>query len=107
MGLHSRKTIATYEVLRIAVSGWEGRYQAHHIVEAQVLRMLGHDVNTCPAVILTEAEHKAITAKLRLGDLEPSNLKYMDVSKKEILEAYEQAYADRPLWLDVVRPYFK
>jgi hypothetical protein len=105
VGLHDAETIASYEVLREAVTGWGGAYQAHHIVEEQILKQLGQDVQVCPAIILTQGEHIKITQSLAKV-LPPSDVKFMDLTKKQILAAYEEAYAGHSMWLEEVRRYF-
>ena len=89
--------------LKEATKGLENEYQAHHIVEQKVLKHLGHDTMISPAVVLTAQEHIAISKELDKL-IEPGQLEHM--SKKEILQAYEKAYANHPAWLTEVRRYF-
>ncbi len=103
VGLNQKGTIAPYNALARAVEGLDRAYQAHHIVEVQVLEKLGLPTDQAPAVILTSAEHTQMTTALA-RELPPGHLDAM--SKQEILRAYETVYRDRPEWIAEVRRYF-
>lgn len=77
-----------------------GQMQAHHILEVKMADKfrLGN-TDRIPAVLLTEAEHKAITAKLKLVTSKAETL-------AELWAGYEKAYIDHPEWLDAIRSYF-
>jgi hypothetical protein len=64
---------------------------------------LGYPVDQCPAVILTTAEHIAVTQIL--AKLIP-NAELDDMTKTQILKGYESAYKDHPAWMSEVRRYF-
>lgn len=101
---HDSGTIASFDALSRFTAGQGGKYQAHHIVEQKVLRHLGMPTDISPSVILSDAEHKAISKTL--GELIPPE--WVDqMTKDEIWAAYKQAYKDRPEWLAEVARYFK
>ncbi len=78
-----------------------GRWQAHHILEEAVARDLRLGAtDRIPAVILTEAEHKLITAELRAaGTAEAGSL-------PKLWKAYQKAYSKHPDWLAAIQSYF-
>jgi len=57
-----------------------------------------------PAVILTDAEHKMITAEIKavrkrlVGEALPT--------KEQLWKIYQEAYADKPEWLNAIASYF-
>ncbi len=51
------------------------------------------------SAILTEAEHKAVTAKLKV---ETVNVK----TAQELWVAYQKVYKDYPHWLDAIKSQF-
>lgn len=53
-----------------------------------------------PSVVLTEAQHKAITAKLNVAGTAKAK------SLQKLWEAYQQAYFDHPDWLKAIEKYF-
>jgi RHS repeat-associated protein len=103
-GLNNKGTIASYEALKEAVANLGGFYQAHHIVEAKILKIFGFDTEKAPAVVLTSLEHSNISKKLEQF-LPAAELEHM--SKKQILSGYEKAYEGHPEWLNEVKRYFK
>jgi len=101
--LNRRGTVASFDALSEATRGFEGRYQAHHLVEVKVLEQFGFDTAKAPSVILTSAEHLPYSNELaRLID--PQVLH--DMTKKEIRDAYLKAYGGHPDWIQVVKWYF-
>lgn len=82
-----------YKEARKLTAGLRGERQAHHIFESRHLRALGRgdDVATAPAVVLSRAEHTAISNALRSAL--PYGKRY---SRKEIRKGYRIAYASRP-----------
>ena len=53
-----------------------------------------------PSVILTDAEHKAVTAELRVDTAGVEDV-------KQLWAAYQRAYAKHPAhWLEAIKPYF-
>jgi len=80
----------------------ESRVQAHHILEKSVAKELKlGNPDQVPSVILTAAEHKAITAKLK-AEMKLVNPRTLP----EVWAAYQRAYADHPLWLKAIKSYF-
>ena len=58
--------VGPYKIMKIFTEKMEGRWQAHHILEKQMFeRFKLKFPDLSPSVILSEAEHKKITATLR------------------------------------------
>jgi hypothetical protein len=102
--LNKQGTIGPFESFQIFTRGHEGAFQAHHIVEASVLKHLGYGVGKAPSVILRAGEHAPISTLLARqipkGELE-------HLTKKQLLAKYEMAYKNYPTWIAEVRRYFK
>ncbi len=98
--LEKNGAIGPYEVMKQFTDKLGGRWQAHHILEAQWAKYfkLGSAAKV-PAVILTEAEHKRITAALAKATKEVKN-------SKQLWAAYQEVYEKYPTWLAAIRPYF-
>jgi hypothetical protein len=93
--------IGPYKLWRKFTAGLSGRWQAHHLLERKMMGKWGlGDPDLAPSVILTEAQHKTITAEL--SALTP---KARDVN--QLWEAYQKAYKANPEWLEAIKPYFK
>jgi N-formylglutamate amidohydrolase len=60
--------ILPYSRAQIFTKGWGGKFQAHHALEVAMARDTLHmdekAIANIPAIILTEAEHKAFTKAL-------------------------------------------
>jgi len=99
--LADMQVIGPYDVMSQFTDGLGGVYQAHHILEEAMARDLGltKELDKIPSVILTEAEHKAITAKLR-------DWGNRGASPKKLWKAYQEAYASKPEWLEAIQKYF-
>jgi len=103
--------ILPYSRAQIFTAGWEGKFQAHHILEVAMARdtldMGEKAIDDIPAIILSEAEHKAITKKLneaRASFLQ-TNGKVAD-KPQELWQVYKEAYAGYPAWLEAIKGYF-
>jgi hypothetical protein len=103
VALRDHGTIASYDALSAATRNISHVYQAHHIVEVQVLKLLDLPSDVCPSVILSTAEHRAVTAALA-REIPPGHIEAM--TKTEIRQAYERAYRGHPEWIAEVRRYF-
>ena len=98
--MHKNGTIGEYAVMKQFTTGLNGTMQAHHIVERRFAGMLKiADTDTIPSVLLTEAEHKAITATLAQ---EAKSI----TTKGELWKAYQKVYKDHPHWLEAIAKYF-
>jgi hypothetical protein len=98
--LEKNGAIGPYEVMKQFTDGLGGRWQAHHILEKKMARDLGlGNADKVPSVILTEAEHKRITAILAKETKKVKNA-------KDLWVAYQRAYVDHPTWLAAIREYF-
>ncbi|HRE75623.1 MAG TPA: RHS repeat-associated core domain-containing protein [Flavobacteriales bacterium] len=96
--------ILPYKEAQKLTRGFKGSIQAHHIVESRHLRRLGmgHLVREAPAIVLTRAEHQAITRVLN------QLLKLGNTYEKEVvLEAYRIAYKDFPTWIKAAENFLK
>ena len=109
--LRDAGVILPYSRAKIFTAGWEGKFQAHHILEVAMARdtldMGEKAIDDIPAIILSEAEHKAITKKLneaRASFLQ-TNGKVAD-KPQELWQVYKEAYAGYPAWLEAIKGYF-
>ena len=92
--------IGEYSVMAKFTDGMGGRVQAHHILEVQMAKRLKlGNTDKMPSVILTDAEHKAITAKLKTAETAKAR------SAQELWDVYRKAYHDHPDWLEAIKPY--
>lgn len=100
--MHKLGVIGPYRVMQKFTAKLGGAYQAHHILEKAKLRFLKGklDPDLIPSVILTDAEHKAITDELAIHTKGATTL-------KELWAGYQKAYANRPEWLKAIEQYFK
>jgi len=92
--------IGAYSKLAQLTKGSKGLIQAHHIVEARHLKVLGLSTTEAPAVILSNTKHVEITNTLR--SLLPYGGTY---TKAEIMAAYRQAYSAYPEWIKAAATY--
>ncbi len=98
--LEKNGAIGPYQVMKQFTDKLGGQWQAHHILEVRMLERfeLGNAAKV-PAVILTEAEHKALTAELRVATLEVEKV-------QDLWKAYQKVYRKYPHWLEAIKPYF-
>jgi hypothetical protein len=93
-------TIAEYAVMKKFTQNMGGRWQAHHLVERSMVKEFGlGNAEQVPAVILTEAEHKAIRAKLRVATKDVKDA-------QKLWQAYQRVYKKHPHWLKAIESYF-
>jgi hypothetical protein len=99
--LNQTGTIAPYEAMREFTQGLGGQYQAHHILEKNMMERFGlGNPDHAPSVILTGPKHAEITTQLKEVT--------RDVTTKEGLwKAYQEVYSDYPQWLNAIRKYFE
>lgn len=98
--LEKNGAIGPYEVLKQFTNGLGGRWQAHHILEKKMARDLGlGNADKVPSVILTEAEHKRITARLAIATRQVK-------TPEQLWKVYKDVYAEHPTWLAAIRKYF-
>lgn len=111
---HSR-TIMPYSRAQVFTKGWKGDFQAHHIFEQQWMEKFPQQyskeaIDNSPAIILTNEEHKLITAKLDeaknklMRDLAKVDRKVP--TKAELWDMYKEVYKDKPTWLEAIKGYF-
>jgi hypothetical protein len=89
-----------YAVMKKFTDNLGGAYQAHHILEQKFARLFGlGNADKLPAVILSDAEHKAMTALLKekTAGIE---------SAERLWEVYQDVYKTHPAWLDAIKSYF-
>ena len=99
--LNANKAIGPYEVMKKFTDKLGGSFQAHHILEESMIKKwkLGNP-DLGPSIILSDADHKAITAALKEADTAEAD------SLKKLWKAYQRAYVDHPEWLDAIKSYF-
>lgn len=93
--------IGEYSVMARFTKGLGGRWQAHHILEVSIAKdtLKIQATDKLPAVILSEAEHKAITKALAAEGTAKK-------SGQALWEAYKKVYAAHPDWLKAIQSYF-
>ncbi len=103
--------IMPYSRAKIFTRGWEGKFQAHHLLEVEmaedVMDMNAKAINDIPAVVLSEAEHKVITRKLNEARAQILDGVERKLKPHELWQVYQKAYKDSPAWLDAIEGYFK
>jgi len=98
--LNKNGAIGEYSIMKRFTDKLGGRVQAHHILEEKMMeRFKLGSPDKGPAVLLTEAEHKAMTATLKV---ETARAK----STAELWAGYQRAYAKYPHWLNAIKSYF-
>ncbi len=98
--LNKNGAIGEYSVMKKFTDKLGGRVQAHHILEDKFAKRFGLEAgDKVPSVILTEAEHKAITAKLASKTL-------FVKTPSQLWEVYKEVYQKQTHWLDAIRSYF-
>jgi RHS repeat-associated protein len=98
--------ISTYHAARKVTAGQGGDIQAHHILEKRHFRNWGilDQASSSPAVVLTKAEHDALTSDLRKAL--PYGHYY---TRQQVEAAYEQVYTEHghPEAFEAVRHYLR
>lgn len=95
--------IAPYDALKAVTLGFEGRIQAHHIVEEQVLKELHQPVDKAVAVVVTVKQHSALSTSLA-ETIGTTKFEMLNTgSRAAYRRAYEQVYWGMPEWLAEVR----
>ena len=96
------QVIGPYKVMKKFTEKLGGMFQAHHIFEKSKMINMGLDPDVGPAVLLTDAEHKAITAKLAAAtkSVEPK-------TPDELWKLYKDVYKDHPHWLSAIKHFFE
>lgn len=92
--------VGTFLKLRTLAKGMG--FEIHLLVEVRHLQRLLKSTGKAPAVVLTKAEHKALTKELR--NLLPYGQNY---SKEKIISAYKAAYKNKPEWLKLALDYLQ
>ena len=98
--LNKNGAIGEYSVMKKFTDKLGGQVQAHHLLEKHMAEKfrLGN-TDRIPSVVLTEAQHKAITADLKLATGGAENL-------TQLWQGYQKAYAKHPDWLEAIKAYF-
>ena len=97
----NKGAIGEYSVMAKFTKGLGSRWQAHHILEVKMAERFGLGAtDRLPAVILSDAEHKAITKALA-AEAARGN------SRELLWEAYVKVYGTaHPTWLKAIASYF-
>ncbi len=92
--------IGEYSVMAKFTQGLGAKWQAHHILEVKFAnRYALGATDRIPSVILSDAQHKIITAELNAATAQVRDPAGLWV-------AYTRVYAKHPLWLAAVKSYF-
>ena len=92
--------IGEYSVMAKFTKGLGSRWQAHHILEVKFAKLFNLGAaERLPAVILSEAEHKALTARLAKATAGVED-------PKVLWEIYKKVYAGKDAWLKAIEGYF-
>ena len=109
--LRDAGVILPYSRAEIFTAGWGGKFQAHHILEVnmgdKVFGMSEKAIDDLPAIILSEAEHQAITNKLAAARTKLLGKSDAIPNKKQLWAIYKEVYEDTPAWLDAIESHFK
>jgi hypothetical protein len=98
--LQKNGTIGPYSVMRQFTAGHGSAYQAHHILEKKMMKELElGNPDLVPSVILTQAEHKVLTAELAKETAGVDTL-------EGLWKAYQKVYIKNPEWLEAIKSYF-
>ena len=83
-----------------------GKFQAHKIFEKQALEKVlkRSDFEKLPSVILTDAEHKEISAKLAAAW---AKVKPEPMTLERLREIYKDVYKKHPEWLEAIDSYLR
>jgi hypothetical protein len=104
--LQEKAAIGPYKIWKKFTANLGGQWQAHHLLEQKWFkpgpgRLLKGDPDLVPSVILTDAEHKAISKKLSAEARRDS-----PDTLEGLWRLYQDAYKDYPAWLDAIKSYF-
>ncbi|MBK9260603.1 MAG: hypothetical protein IPM54_12365 [Polyangiaceae bacterium] len=112
--LRDAAVILPYSRAKIFTRGWEGKFQAHHVLEVDVAEdvfgMGKQAIDDIPAIILSKEQHELIT-----GRLTKAHNELLDTLKKtekklepaDVWQMYQKVYKDYPSWLTAIEGYFK
>jgi len=89
-------SIGKYVEMAKLTQGYKGAIQAHHIVEARHLELLGKTALEAPAVVLDKVTHQTITNTLRTEM--PYGKAY---TTEQMMNTYQKVYS--PQWMDYVK----
>lgn len=70
-------------------------WEAHHLIEQNILKKLGLDTDEAPCVALTREDHDKIS--------EAKNFSTVTGMK----ESYKELYEDQPAWIELIDDYIK
>lgn len=103
-GLEEMGTIMPYELGAKFTEKLGGKFQAHKLFEKRAFeRFQMEGLDKAPCVILTDAEHKLITEKLRIAWVG----KEKSMTLPELRKIYQDAYQRHPHWLEAIDSYFQ
>jgi hypothetical protein len=108
IALQKKGAIGPYKLWQKFTDGLGGRWEAHHILEVQWFKKWGKklgDPNLGPSVILTNAEHKVITDKLKAGFVARFG-KEGPRTLDDVWKVYQDVYEQTPHWLKAIKSYF-
>ena len=102
--------IMPYSRAKIFTRAWEGKLQAHHLLEVEMagrtLDMDAKAIDDIPAIVLSDAQHTRITNKLNEVRAEILGGVDRKLEAHELWKVYQEAYKDSPAWLDAIKGYF-
>ena len=107
--LRDAAVILPYSRAKIFTAGWEGKLQAHHLLEVDmaddVLGMEMKAIDDIPAIILSKEQHEFISAQLAKAQKElQRNVKPGDTpSPAQVWAMYQDVYKGYPSWLDAIK----
>ena len=103
--------IIPYSRAKIFTRGWEGKLQAHHLLEVEMaeeaMDMNAKAINDIPAIILSDVQHTRITNTLNAERAKILGGVKRQLKPHELWKVYQEAYKDSPAWLDAIKGYFK
>ena len=109
--LREASVVLPYSRAKVFTKGWGNELQAHHLLEAAMakdsLDMAKGAIDDLPAIILSEAEHQAITNRLAAARTKLLGSKDAVPNKQQLWAIYKDVYQDTPAWLEAIEAYFK
>jgi hypothetical protein len=114
ISLRDAGVIMPYSRAQIFTKGWEAKFQAHHVYEVKWMKIFDKEaIGDAPAVILSKAEHDAVTKRLRtakdalMDEVKEKGGKNAMPTKAEVWAMYQEVYKDQPNWLKAIEGYFQ
>ena len=106
--MHQLKTIMPYSRALEFTKEWRGVYQAHHILEVDMIgKFKMGSAEHAPAIILKKEEHQQFTNALNAARAAwRPPYRGAKFGKDDLWKIYQTVYRDHPHWLEAIKSYF-